>query len=259
MGMDVHALIPELERAFRATRDAARAAFAKPPKEERMKRDGTLVTALDHELEERLANTLLDLDPDWGVWGEEDGEIRAGTRSWHLDAVDGTLNFAKRIPLFVSQAALLDGTDPLVAVIYDPLQDKFAWAAKGEGAWQEGQRLQVANRDIQDALLLVDLAKSGLLMSRPEFLPKLRRSVFRMRALGCAGMQFLSVAEGTADAFLSTRRKPSPLHDLAPGTLLVREAGGLVTNLEGEDALQDRRCVLAAHESLHEALRDQLD
>jgi len=251
--------VPELERAFRATRDVVREAFLRPAQKPARKDDGTVVTALDHELEARLAQALLDLDPRWGVVGEEGGVLREGTPTWHLDALDGTLNFSRRLPLFVSQAALVDEGEPVLAVVYDALRDLFAWSARGEGAWREAERLHVARRPASEALLLVDIARRGVLVQRPELLPRIRRHVYRMRSLGCVGIHLVSVAAGEADAFLGSRGGPSPLHDVAPGTLFVREAGGLVTSLDGEDPLADRRSLLAAHPELHRALLELVE
>ena len=251
----VDALLPELERAFRGVRDVVWEAFRAPPGQPGRKEDGSVVTALDHELESRLSSVLLALDPDWGVAGEEGGTLRAGTPTWHLDALDGSLNFSRRIPQFVCQAALVDGHEPLVGVIYDPLRDVFAWTAKGRGAWEDGRQLQVRRRSVEDALLLVDIARSGPFVQHPDLLPKLRRNVFQMRSLGCAGLHLLLVAAGRADAFYGARRRPSPLHDVAPGVLFIQEAGGLVTSREGGHPLEDRRTLLAAHHDLHGALR----
>ena len=253
--LDVDALLPELERAFRGVRDIAREAFRAPPGRPGRKADGTVVTSLDHALEARLSKTLLALDRDWGVTGEEGGVLREGSPTWHLDALDGTLNFSRRLPMFVCQAALVDGAEPLIGIIYDPLRDVFAWCARGRGAWEEGSRLQVSRRPIEDALLLVDVARSGAFVHRPELLPKLRRNVFRMRSFGCAGLHLLSVAAGRADAFYGARRRPSPLHDVAPGVLFIQEAGGLVTSGDGQPPLEDRRTILAAHHDLHGTLR----
>lgn len=256
--LDVYALQPEVERVFRGVRDRVRDVYARPPRRADRKEDGTLVTRLDRELDEWLGSELLDLHPDWGLVTEESGEVRAGTPTWHLDPLDGTLNFTRRLPLFVCQAALLDGTDPLFAAIYDPLHDVFAWAGKGAGTWRNGARLAVADRQIGEAVVFVDIARGGSFVTRPETLAELRRSVFRVRALGCVGMNLLSVASGTADAFLGTRRNLSQLHDVAPGVLCVREAGGLATRVDGGDALVEPRSMLAAHPDLHAQLRGVL-
>ena len=255
MALDPAALRLALEPTFRGVAGVVRDAFARPPAPTERKADGTVVTRLDHELEARITTALLRLDATWGVIAEESGILREGTPTWYVDALDGSLNFSRRIPLFVCQAVLMDGNTPQFAVIYDPLHDRLAWAAAGAGAWREGQRLRVARRPLEDALLLVDIARSGAFVTNPEAIPKLRRAVLRLRSLGCVGLHFLSVAAGEADAFLGTRRRPSPLHDVGPGTLFVREAGGLVTNLQGEDVIPDRRSILAAHHELHGAIR----
>lgn len=253
--MDARAIRDALEPVLRGLRPTVVEAFSRPRREVHRKLDGTVVTSLDRELERRITDALLDLDPHWGVTAEESGRIRDGRPTWFLDALDGSLNFARRLPLFVSQAVLMDGEQPLFAVLYEPLRDQFAWAAHGEGAWREGQRLHVARRPIEDALLLVDIARTGAFVTHSEMIPRLRRSVYRMRSFGCVGLNFLEVATGAADAFLGTRRTPSPLHDVGPGVLFVREAGGVATNLRGTDAILDRRSFLVAHHELHQAIR----
>jgi fructose-1,6-bisphosphatase/inositol monophosphatase family enzyme len=149
---------------------------------------------------------------------------------------------------------LLDGERPVFAAIYEPLQDDFAWAAHGEGAWREGRRMGVADRALEDAVVLLDVSKSGVFARRPDVLPRLRRAVYRVRALGSVGIQLRDVAAGSADAFVGSRANPSPLHDVAPGALLVREAGGIATDLAGGDALRDRRSLVAASPGVHAAL-----
>lgn len=249
--VDVYALQPEVERVFRSVRERVRDVYARPPRRADRKEDGTLVTRLDHELDEWLGSELLDLHPQWGLVTEESGEVREGTPTWHLDPLDGTLNFTRRLPLFACQAALMDGTEPLFAAIYDPLHDDFAWAGKDAGAWRNGARLQVARRPLSDAVVCVDIARTGAFVNQPETLARVRKAVFRMRALGCVALNLLTVASGSADAFLGTRRHPSQLHDIAPGVLCVREAGGVATRVDGGDVIADPRSMIAAHDELH--------
>jgi myo-inositol-1(or 4)-monophosphatase len=251
---DGRELATRVERIFRGIRPLVEEAFRRAPASETMKEDRTVVTDLDRRLEVRLGESLLALDPTWGLVGEEGGEIRTGRPTWHLDPLDGTLNFSRRLPVFGSQAVLLDGHDPLFAAVYEPLRDDFTWAARGLGTWREGRQVRVSSRDVREALMLVDVSRSGVLVRRAGLLPRLRDAVYRMRALGTVALQLRDVAVGVADAFFGSRRHPGHLHDLAPGILLVREAGGVVTDAEGRDPFEDRRSLLAAPPAVHAAL-----
>lgn len=244
-----------VERVFRAVRPLVVEAYAEPRAPTERKSDGTVVTDLDRRLEDELADGLLALDARWGLFGEEGGLRRDGESTWHLDPLDGTLNFVRRIPLFACQAALVDEAGPRLAVIYDPLRDDLAWAERAEGAWREGRRLAVSTRPIDRALVLTDISRTGVFVTDPDALPRLRRKVFRMRSLGSVGVHLRAVASGEADAYLASRRWPSPLHDVAPGVLLVREAGGKVTTFDDGDATADPRSLLAAAPPLHAELQ----
>jgi myo-inositol-1(or 4)-monophosphatase len=252
-------LAPAVERAFRAVRGEVEAAFRRAPGPVEMKEGRTVVTDLDRRLEARLAEALLALDPAFGLVGEESGVVRADTPTWHLDPLDGTLNFSRRLPVFGCQAALLEGADPLFAAVYEPLRDDFAWAARGEGAWRQGRAMRVSRRPLADALLLANVSRGGSFVRDPPQFARVRRAVYRLRALGTVALQLRDVADGAAEGFYGSRDAPSPLHDLAPGALLVREAGGIVTDGHGGDPFADRRSLLAAPPHLHGALLGLLE
>jgi myo-inositol-1(or 4)-monophosphatase len=240
-----------VEVALRATRARVQEAFAEAPSPERFKEDGSVVTDLDHELEARLAETLLDLEPSWGLVGEESGEIRAGRPTWHLDPVDGTANFSRRLGVFASQVVLVDGTQPLFAAVYEPLADAFTWAARGAGTWHQGVRVRIPDREVRKALVFVDVARSGLFREHPDLIMRLRRGTYKTRALGSIAIHLRNVAVGAGDGYLGGRAHTTPLHDVAPGALLVREAGGLVTDGRGGDALAERRMLVVGAPRLH--------
>ena len=248
---DLAALAPPVERALRATRAKVLAAYRSKADPERFKDDGSAVTDLDLELERDLAAALMDLEPSWGVQGEESGTMRPGSPTWHLDPVDGTANFARRIGVFGSQLALVDGDEPLFAAVYEPLLDEFTWAAAGCGTWHEGRRMHLPDRESAHGVVYVDVSKSGLFAEHPTLIMDLRRGVYKVRALGTVAIHLRDVAIGAADAYLGGRRRSSPVHDVAPGTLLVREAGGRVTDAAGEDAMRERRVIVAAAPRLH--------
>ncbi|MGE0192715.1 MAG: inositol monophosphatase family protein [Planctomycetota bacterium] len=251
---DYAALAQPVGAALRALRPIVLEAFAKPPDPERRKDDGSSITALDTALEELLAASLLALDATFGLRSEEAGWMREGRPTWHLDPLDGTANFERRLPLFASQVALMDGVRPLFGAIYDPLADDLTWAAAGAGAWREGRRLRMPDRPLADARVVLDLAEDGLFMDDPDLVRRVRRSCYRVRALGSAAIHFREIASGVLDAYLGGRATPTPLHDLGPGLLLVREAGGRDSDGHGGDPLVRQRVVVAGSPRVHDGL-----
>jgi myo-inositol-1(or 4)-monophosphatase len=255
---------PLLEAAMRATRPRVLADFAMPQVgPTKRKEDGSAVTELDTALEREIGGVLLGLDSTFGVIGEESGELRAGSPTWHLDPLDGTANFSRRLSVFGSQVVLIDGTEPLFAAVYEPLTDLFTWAARGAGTWHAGRRVELTPREPRRAVVHVDVASSGIFMDAPALLGAVRKGTYKTRALGSIAIHLRDVAVGAADAYLGGRATVSPLHDMAPGTLLVREAGGIVSDGRGGDPLVGRTVMLAAggapvHDWLCEVLAGHL-
>ncbi len=252
---DYAALATPVEKALRGTRAQVLEAYRAIADPERFKDDGSSVTDLDLALEAVLAEALMPLDASYGMHGEESGTMREGSPTWHLDPVDGTANFARRIGVFGSQLVLMDGKEPLFAAVYEPLLDEYTWAAKGAGTWHEGRRVTMPDRPSKHAVLYMDISRSGLFHERRELLMDVRRSVYKVRSMGSVAIHMRDVAIGAADGYLGGRRHVTPLHDLGPGTLLIREAGGLVTDEHGVDALEERRVVIAGSPQVHGWLR----
>ena len=242
-------LLPPIERALRGLRGEILDAFHAPAGPAERKADGSAVTELDRRLERSLAEILLDLHPAYGVQGEESGVWREGSPSWHLDPLDGTANFTFRVGYFGSQLALVEGTTPLFAVVYEPLRDDLAWAARGHGCHLEGRSVQVTTAAPRDALAYADLPRRGRFARDPAALARIRESVYKLRSLGSIALQLRDVAAGVATGFVGVRGGRSSLHDLAPGALLIREAGGQVIDAEGGDPLVSRSSLIAGTEA----------
>jgi myo-inositol-1(or 4)-monophosphatase len=240
--------------ALRALRAQVVEAFRAPPDAERYKDDGSAITDLDTALEARLAEALLALEPSFGLLSEEAGRLREGTPVWHLDPLDGTANFQRRMGIFGCQVVLMDGATPLFGAIYEPLADDLAWAARGEGAWREGRRLALPERAVAEARVFLDLSESGPFMDDPDLVRRVRAGCYRVRALGSAAIHFRDVASGTMDGYLGGRTSMTALHDLGPGLLLIREAGGVTSNGQGGDPLVTRRLVVTGARPTHDWL-----
>ena len=255
---DPASLAAPVEAALRATRQTVLDAYRAVADPERFKDDGSAVTDLDLALEAQLGEALMPLDETFGLHGEESGLMREGSPTWHLDPVDGTANFSRRIGLFGSQLVLMDGDDPLFAAVYEPLLDEYTWAAKGAGTWHEGRRVTMPDRPRKHSVLYMDISRSGLFEEQRSLIMAIRRGVYKTRSLGSVAIHMRDVAMGAADGYLGGRRYRTPLHDLGPGTLLIREAGGLVTDEHGVDALKERQVVIAAAPQLHAWLTEAI-
>jgi histidinol-phosphatase len=210
------------------------------------KADGTPVTDADRAVEQMLRDRLVAERPGDAILGEELGELGDGGRRWVLDPLDGTEWFARGIPLWGTLIALEDTDGPLVAVISAPPIRRRWWAARGGGAYRDGERIQVsAVATVADAFV----AHANLYLGHDIDADALLR-----RARLSGGFEsFLALmlcAEGAVDGAFAPR---GFLWDLLPAQLIVEEAGGRFTDLDGRRTAAGRGAV-AANPQLHQEL-----
>ncbi|MFN2504898.1 MAG: histidinol-phosphatase [Acidimicrobiales bacterium] len=205
------------------------------------KPDLTPVSDADRAAEEALRKRLTAARPDDAVLGEEFGESAGhGGRRWVLDPLDGTKNYVRGIPVWGSLIALEQDGVPTVGVVSAPALGRRWWAARGEGAFADGQRIRVSGvADLADAQLsydgFVDFERHGL---GPAALA-LERRCWRSRGFGDFWSHVL-VAEGAVDVAL----EPVVEHwDVAPLWVIVEEAGGRFTDVTGRRRADGRSAV----------------
>jgi myo-inositol-1(or 4)-monophosphatase len=217
------------------------------------KADRDYVTEVDQRAEAVILREISRHYPDHGIIAEE-SEKRINPEAdvqWYVDPLDGTTNFIHGYPHFaVSIAAWKDGK-PLLAVIHDPIRNETFEARNGGGAFLNRRRLRVSNEKQLDHALFA----SGLPPYRRESLEMFQKrmavcmsAVDGYRRGGSAALDLAYVAAGRLDAYWEAGLKP---WDIAAGYLLVQEAGGLVTNLEGAEFELDKGDILAANPHLH--------
>ncbi|SHN46406.1 inositol monophosphatase family protein [Cryptosporangium aurantiacum] len=223
------------------------------------KADRSLVTTADRQINDRFISAVQERFPGDGVQGEEASHVTGGDRTWVIDPVDGTQQLILGIPVFmVSIALVLDGR-PVVAVAHNPSTRESYWAGHGGGAYRDGTPLTVSAHDGVTAPTTVSAAgtvasPSGLnadgllrVTTGAGFDSEPRRFPWPSVFSGC------KVAEGAWDADLYSG---TAAHDVAAVCLLVREAGGTVTDRTGADQRYDRPvngCLLS-NGAIHEAL-----
>ena|SRR5438309_8433747 len=234
-----------IERVFRSNRPAILAAHGKIEAE--IKGDNTPVTQLDKDIEEELRAALLKFDSSIGLEGEEFGIEGSRETYWLIDPIDGTESFIRGLPFVRNMATLIDNGEPIFTVIYQPTMDQLFVAAKGEGTYKNGQKMQMVERPLKRSMveLHVPISKNGV----AKMVAELQKSIFGYRI-----SDFCYVAEGKVDALLVYGGGGGPW-DYAPRALIIREAGGTVTNVGSDNYDFKINNMIASHPSIHDELQ----
>ncbi len=208
-----------------------------------------LVTKADRESEAFIGRRLRDATPSATILGEEEGEHRGTSdERWIVDPLDGTTNFAHAYPLFCVSIAYERAGELLAGVIYAPLMQECFAAEHGAGATFNGQPIHVSSIDgIGDALLCTGFYPAQYERNLRQFAVASERAQ-AVRRDGAAALDLAYVAAGRFEAFWEFG-----LHawDVAAGTLLVREAGGTVTQVNGRSSALDAGSILASNGAIH--------
>jgi myo-inositol-1(or 4)-monophosphatase len=225
-----------------------------------LKGPANFVTAADRRAEEILQAELAKARPGYGFLGEEGGHKAGPDKShcWIVDPLDGTTNFLHGIPQFAISIAL-DRDGVIVAgIIYNPANEELFTAERGKGAFLNDQRLRVAaRRRMEDAVVacgLPHLGRGDLGLFRKE-ITAVQERVAGLRRFGAAALDLAWVASGRFDAYWERDLSP---WDMAAGILMVREAGGFATDLDGGDAIFANKQIIAGNEFIHKQLREAL-
>lgn len=223
------------------------------------KGDINLVTEMDTRSERAVVETLRASFPDHGIIAEEETTIRNGSGyTWIIDPLDGTTNYAHGYPCFSVSIALEHKGDVITGVVYDPMRDELFTAQKGQGAYLNGKRIKVSTVDA----LIKSLLATGFPYDRKvseknnlDYFHDLLMASQEVRRDGSAALDLCSVAAGRFDGFWELKLKP---WDVAAGSLIVREAGGRVTDLSDNtfDIFADE--VLASNGIIHGQMVDIL-
>lgn len=226
-----------------------------------LKGPGDFVSNADRRAEDILRQELTKARPGYGLLMEESGEI-PGTdeqHRWIVDPLDGTTNFLHGIPMFAISVALERQGQLVAGVIYNPISDELYVAERGGGAFVNDRRLRVANRrKLHECVMGTGIPFIG----RGDHRAYLRQQQVVMnetagiRRCGSAALDLAWVAAGRFDGFWETGLNP---WDMAAGIVLIREAGGFVTDFSGGDKMFQTQEVCAGNEYIQKDLRGLLD
>jgi len=221
-----------------------------------VKGPGEFVTAADLKAEKILRAELAKARPGYGFLLEEGGAI-AGSDThhrWIIDPLDGTTNFLHGIPQWAISIALERDGEIVAGLVYEPIRDEAFWAEKGVGAYVNDRRLRVsARRQLGDAVIGtgIPFRERGDHAAYLKTLGAVMAATSGVRRPGSAALDLAYVAAGRFEGFWEFGLQP---WDIAAGILLVREAGGYVTDIDGSlDAMKSGN-ILAANDQLHAPL-----
>lgn len=219
-----------------------------------------LVTEFDQKADRLITSRLREAFPDHGLLAEESGEQGSlEGLHWMIDPLDGTVNFAHGIPHFGVSMSLYEGEQPRLAVTVDAVRSETYWAVEGGGAWLGERQLRVSTtQKLVSAVVATGFPYDRHTTRIDNFfeLHAFLKRVQGVRRMGSATLDLAFVASGRYDGFWEYKLAP---WDIAAGLLLVKEAGGRVSALDGSVLkLQPRNALLVSNGHLHEQMLEVL-
>src|SRR3954454_15799449 len=245
-------LIPQMESIAREAGALLLSFFGKISIE--YKGDADLVTEADRAAERLITERIVALWPDYDLMGEEGARREHGSDyKWYIDPLDGTTNFAHGFPVFCVSLGLTHKGERVAGVIFDPTRNELFAAERGSGSFLNGNVIHVS----KTKKLVESLVATGFPSHKRHQNPNIHyyhQITLRshgVRRAGSAALDLCSVAAGRVDAFWEFKLNP---WDTAAGVLLVEEAGGTVTDMQGKPFDLDSHEVLASNKLFHEEL-----
>lgn len=218
-----------------------------------------IVTSVDEELEEIIISKLQFEFPEHSILSEEEGEIEGESEYlWVVDPLDGTTNFSLKNPFFSISIGLFYKKEPVLGFVYAPMTEELYSAQKDKGATLEGEKMAVSEVDaVEDATLAFCHGYEEKYLERAAHLfSELKTDSRTLRQFGAASLETAMTASGRLDAFMIPGVNA---WDVAAGALMVREAGGKVTDFEGNNWDLDSPNILASNGAIHKQLIKPLE
>lgn len=219
---------------------------------------GDFVTTSDLNVEKNLIDTLTYYYPDFSFLSEEKGLIKGKSEETIIiDPIDGTTNFIHGIPHFSIVIAKKNKNEITEGVIFNPVTNDLYWASKGNGAWYNNTRLRVSKREIlSECIIGTGIPHIGRIYEGYLYeIDQIAKKCSGLRRMGSAALDLAYVAAGKFDAFWERNLN---LWDIATGILLIREAGGKVTDISGSPWDMNTKDILASNTLIHDKIIKKL-
>ena len=215
------------------------------------------VTNADFNVEKSILETLKYYFPNYTYITEESGKIEGDENIIIIDPIDGTSNFIHGIPHVGIIIAKMINKEITDGIIYNPILNEFFWSSKGKGAWCNDKRLRVSNRSLLSECIIGTGIPYGkkIHIDYLKEIDEISKNTAGIRRLGSAGIDLAYVAAGKLDGFWE---KDLNLWDVCTGSLLVLEAGGKITKMDGDIWTIEDRDIVASNMNIHQDLTKKL-
>lgn len=248
-------MIDDLIKISKEAGEIVRESFNKNIKVSFKSSEKDIVTEVDKLSEKHITDFIKSKYPSHGILAEESGNMKEGKEYlWVIDPLDGTVNFAHGLPVFSISIGLRKNRQTIAGVVYDIMQNVIYSAEKGRGAFADSQRIRVTeNENLGHSLLVTGFPYS--ISSNPDNalgkFTSLTMAARGIRRLGSAAIDLCYVAKGVFDGFWEVFLNP---WDMCAGKLIVEEAGGLVTDFDGNDIDIYSKRILATNGKIHQPM-----
>ena len=225
-----------------------------------VKGPGDFVTNSDKKVEQILIDELQKARPNYSVLSEEIGEINNDESfRWIIDPIDGTSNFLHGVPHFAISLGLEQNKEIICGIIYDPIKDELFSAEKGNGSYLNNQRMRVSARSkLKDCIIFTGgpkISAKDRELSLKEYNKFSTKILTPIRKMGSASLDLAYVAAGRCDGFWQRNLN---YWDIAAGIILVKEAGGYITDFEGKNEYIKNKNILATNSLINEEMIEVL-
>ena len=225
-----------------------------------LKGPGDFVTNCDKKIEKILIDEFLKARPNYSILSEEIGEINNDDSfKWIIDPIDGTSNFLHGVPHFAISVGLEHNKEIICGIIYDPIKDEMFAAEKGNGSYLNNQRMRVSSRSkLEDCMIFTGGPRresKNREVALKEYYKFSSKVLIPIRKLGSGALDMAYVAAGRCDGFWS---RDLNYWDIAAGIILVKEAGGFVTDFEGKNEYKQNKTILASNEKINKEMIEVL-
>ena len=226
-----------------------------------LKGPGDFVTASDKKVEKIIIEELLKARPNYSILSEEIGQINNDESfKWIIDPIDGTANFLHGIPHFAISVALEHNKEIICGIIYDPIKDEMFTAEKGNGSYLNNQRMRVSSRSkLKDCIIFTGGPKresKDRELALKEYNNFSSKVLIPIRKLGSASLDMAYVAAGRCDGFWQRNLN---YWDIAAGIILIKEAGGFVTDFNGNNTYIENKTILATNSRINKEMIEFLN
>ncbi|MBK9098997.1 MAG: inositol monophosphatase [bacterium] len=253
-------MIDDIIKISKEAGELIRNAFGKSHSIEFKTNELNLVTETDKASEKLITDFIRKKYPSHGILAEEGSEVnKSAEYLWVIDPLDGTTNFAHGLPIFAVSIGVQKNRDTIAGVVYDVMRDVIYSAEKGKGSFENGRKIFVSKNEILGHSVLVTgfpyNIKENPDKASERFVAFLKQ-VRAIRRLGSAAIDFCYVASGVFDGFWEVSLHP---WDICAGKLIVEEAGGVVTDFDGDKIDIYSKRILATNSLVHKKMINVLN